>query len=151
MKYERPVPRVNGDNRPFWKGCREHELRFQKCGACGRVRWPPSAICPGCHSVSATWIVSGGRGRVFSFAIYHTSLHPGFRDDIPYVVAQVELDEGPVMISNIVDCSPESVTCDMTVEVTWKDISDEFSLPRFRPLPPCRRTRAPGGLPADRG
>lgn len=149
MKDKRPMPKVNSDNRPFWNGCRGHELRFQKCGTCGRVRWPPSGICPACHSDSTGWIVSGGRGRVFSFAVYRTAFHPGFQDAVPYVVALVELDEGPLMISNIIDCTPEDVTCDMTVEVTWEDISEEFSLPKFRPAAPEGGIDPREAVPAD--
>ena len=133
VQYNKPLPNINGDSKEFWSGCKAHELRFQKCQACGHVRWPPSIICPLCYSKDTRWIVAEGKGRVYSFAVYHTAYHPGFENDLPYVVADVELEEGPRLFTNIVDCSPSEVKCEMPVEVTWEDITEEFSLPKFRP------------------
>lgn len=133
MDYTKPLPSVNADNEFFWKGCAEHALRFQKCGHCGFVRWPASFICPECHSTKAELITASGGGKIYSFVVYHVAYHPGFKDNLPYVVALVELDEGPRFLSNIVECAPGDITCDMPVEVVWDDITDEWSLPKFRP------------------
>ncbi len=135
VQYNKPLPNVNGDSKEFWAGCKAHELRFQKCQACGHVRWPPSIICPRCYSNDTKWMVAEGKGRVYSFAVYHMAYHPGFENDLPYVVADVELEEGPRLFTNIVGCGPTEVKCDMLVEVAWEDITAEFSLPKFRP---CR-------------
>ena len=135
MVFEKPLPQPNADTKPFWDGCREHQLRFQKCQSCHHVRWPPSLICPMCYSYDTEWIVANGKGRVYTFAIYHQAYHKAFANDLPYVTAIIELEEGLHLLSNIVDCSPEKVRCDMPVAVIWDDISDEFSLPRFRPIP----------------
>lgn len=131
--YAKPLPNVNDDNREFWSGCKGHELRFQRCNDCGHVRWPPSLICPSCHSRNTQWIVSSGKGRVYTFAIYHAAFHPAFKDELPYAVADVELEEGPRLLSQIVDCPHDKIACDMAVTVTWEDITEEFSLPKFRP------------------
>jgi uncharacterized OB-fold protein len=133
VQYNKPLPNINGDSKEFWAGCKAHELRFQKCQACGHVRWPSSNICPLCYSKDAKWIVAEGKGRVYSFAVYHMAYHPGFENDLPYVVADVELEEGPRLLTNIVGCRPGEVKCEMLVEVTWEDITEEFSLPKFRP------------------
>lgn len=133
MTYQKPLPQINADNKPFWDGCKQHRLRFQKCTNCAHVRWPPSIICPECHSSETKWIVAGGKGKVYSFAVYHHAFHKTFENDIPYVVAIVSLDEGPHILSNIIGCSPEDVRCDMPVEVTWDDVTEEFSLPKFKP------------------
>jgi uncharacterized OB-fold protein len=77
MGYKKPLPKPNSDTRPFWNGCRDHELRFQRCKECGHVRWPPSIICPRCYSTETEWIVSNGRGRVYSFVVYHVAFHGG--------------------------------------------------------------------------
>jgi len=132
--YTKPLPRINDDTRPFWEGCRAHELRVQKCTACDHVRWPASIICPNCHSLKTTWITAAGTGTVYSFVIYHVAYHPAFSDDLPYVAAVVELTEGPRIFTNIIECSPEAVTCDMPVEVVWDDVTDEVTLPKFRPV-----------------
>ena len=134
MATEKPLPQVNADTRPFWDGCKEHELRFQKCTDCGHVRWPPSMICPECHADQTEWIRADGKGVVYTFAVYHRAFHPAFKDDLPYVAAVVELEEGPHLLTNIIGCKPETVRCDMPVEVSWEDITDEFSLPKFKPL-----------------
>jgi len=133
MGYKKPLPKPNADTRPFWEGCKAHQLRFQKCSQCGHLRWPPSVICPICHSSQTQWVVASGKGRVYSFAVYHVAFHPAFEDEIPYVTAVVELAEGPRILTNIVGCSPSEVRCDMPVEVVWDDVTDEFSLPKFRP------------------
>jgi uncharacterized OB-fold protein len=133
VEYNKPFPNVNGDSKEFWAGCKSHELRFQKCKTCGHVRWPPSILCPMCYSKDTKWIVAEGKGRVYSFAVYHVAYHPGFENDLPYVVADVELEEGPRLLTNIVGCRPDVVKCDMPVEVTWEDITEECSLPKFKP------------------
>jgi len=132
VAYEKPLPRPNGDTGPFWEGCKEHQLRFQRCSSCGHVRWPPSVICPICHSSNMEWIVASGKGRIYSFVVYHVAFHPTFQNDIPYVTAIVELSEGPRILTNIVGCNPSELQCDMPVKVEWDDITDEFSLPKFK-------------------
>lgn len=131
---DKPLPKLNPDNRPFWEGCRTHELRFQQCVNCGHVRWPPSDLCPRCHSTETAWLASKGAGKVYTYAVYHTAFHPGFKGDLPYTVAVVALDEGPHVLSNIVDCSPEAVSCDMPVGVVWEEVDERITLPKFRPL-----------------
>ncbi len=132
-QYHKPLPNINGDNKEFWAGCKEHELRFQKCNTCGYVRWPASIICPICYSKEMKWIVAGGMGKVYTFVIYHVAYHPGFENEVPYVVAVVELEEGPRLLTNIVCCRPDEVKQEMPVEVIWEDITEAFSLPKFRP------------------
>ncbi|MBC8466473.1 MAG: OB-fold domain-containing protein [Deltaproteobacteria bacterium] len=132
--YGKPLPRINADTSPFWEGCKNHELRFQKCNGCEHVRWPPSLICPNCLSKEATWIRSCGKGTVYTFVIYRRAFHKAFSKDIPYVTASIRLEEGPRILSNVVGCPPDKVACDMLVEVTWEDINEEFSLPKFKPL-----------------
>ncbi|MEA3358978.1 MAG: Zn-ribbon domain-containing OB-fold protein [Thermodesulfobacteriota bacterium] len=133
MVYKKPLPKPNSDTRPFWNGCRDHELRFQRCKECGHVRWPPSIICPRCYSTETEWVVSNGKGRIYSFVVYHVAFHPAFKDEVPYVTAIVELPEGPHLLTNIVECDTLEVKCDMPVEVVWEDINEEFSLPKFKP------------------
>ena len=133
MEYQKPLPKVNADTKPFWDACRNHELRFQKCTECGHVRWPPSILCPLCYSNKTEWIHASGKGTVFSFVVYHKAFHPGFEADLPYVVAIVELQEGPYFLTNIVGCDPGEMSCEMPVDVVWEDITEEFSLPKFRP------------------
>jgi uncharacterized OB-fold protein len=133
MTYGKPLPKMNSDAREFREGCREHELRIQKCGGCGHLRWPPAILCPGCLSRDTQWVKASGRGTVYSYAVYHVAFDPAFQEDLPYVVALVALEEGPRLLTNLVGCDPGAVFCDMAVEVVWDDVTDAVSLPRFRP------------------
>lgn len=134
MAYNKPLPRVNGDNQEFWEGCRNHELKFQQCASCGHIRFPASLVCPKCLCSDFQSIVSTGTGKVYTYAVYHVAFHQGFLEDLPYVVAVVELQEGPRLLTNIVGCPPEEVSCEMPVTVVWKDATPDISLPMFRPL-----------------
>jgi uncharacterized OB-fold protein len=134
VAYQKPLPQPNADDRYFWDGCREHRLLFQKCPKCGLVRWPPSIICPACHAEDTEVIEASGRGKVYTYAVYHQVYHPGFEGEIPYVTAVIELEEGPHFLSNIIGCAPGEVECGMPVEVVWEDVNREYSLPKFRPV-----------------
>ena len=135
MVYRKPLPEPDADTKPFWDGCKQHQLRFQKCRGCGHLRWPPSIICPRCYSSDTEWIVASDKGSVYTFVVFHQVYHQAFVNDIPYVTAIVELDEGPHLLTNIVGCKPDEVKCGMPVEVAWEDITEEFSLPKFKPAP----------------
>ena len=132
MPFDKLLPTPDADSKPFWAGCRNHKLMFQKCADCGEVRWPPSILCPQCHSQDTQWIESGGKGTIYTFVVYHQAFHPAFKDKLPYVAAVVQLEEGPMMLTNIIGCPHESLKCEMAVRVTWDDVSDEFSLPKFQ-------------------
>jgi len=129
----KPSPRLNADSAPFWEACRCHRLQVQQCAACGWMRWPPAFLCPRCHGKDSRWQACSGKGRVYSYVVYHKAFHPAFEGDVPYVVAIVALDEGPCLVSNIVGCDPSEVCCEMPVEVTWEDRAEGFSLPLFKP------------------
>ena len=80
------------------------------------------------------WITASGKGNIFTFAVYRQAFHPAFRNDVPYVVALVKLEEGPLLLSNIVGCEPDEVACGMYVEVTWEKVTEQFTLPKFRKM-----------------
>jgi uncharacterized OB-fold protein len=98
------------------------------------VRWPPSFLCPKCHAKEAEWILSSGRGKIFSYVVYWDTYHPAFKADVPYIVALIDLEEGPRFLSNIVECHHEEIRCDMPVMLIWEDVTEEVSLPKFRPI-----------------
>ena len=131
-EYTKPLPIPSAESEPFWEGCRRHELLLPRCQQCASYWSPPSAICPECLSMEWEWTRASGRGRIYSFGVYHRVYHPGFQDDIPYVVAVVELDEGPRLVSNVVHCTPEELQCDMPVEVIFEDVTPEATLYKFQ-------------------
>lgn len=133
LTYEKPLPSPTPDTQPFWDYCKKHELRMQKCVQCGHIRYPPGIVCPKCHSMEAEWVKLSGKGKVFSFVVFHYVYNKAFSDDVPYVAASIELEEGPRMMSNITGCKPDEVKVNMPVELYFEDISDDFALPKFKP------------------
>jgi uncharacterized protein len=132
--YAKPLPRINRLSRPFWEGAKRHELLLQRCAACGRHRFPPSERCAGCLATEHAWVRASGRGKVWSWIRMWQGYFPAFDAERPYVVAYVELDEGPRLMTSIIDCNPDEIGCEMSVEVVFDDVTDEVTLPRFRPL-----------------
>jgi uncharacterized OB-fold protein len=130
---EKPLPRPSEDSAAYWEAARHGELRMQRCAECGHIRFPPSLLCPRCLSAAADWTLLSGRGRVFSWIVIHQSQHPAFNADAPYNVAIVELEEGPRLHTNIVDCPNERIYIGMPVQVTFDRVNDEVTLPKFRP------------------
>ena len=130
----KPLPGIDEENRPFWEYCKKHELRVQKCGNCGTLRYPITSICPNCMSMDFEWAKMSGKGKVYSFAIIRRASHPAFANEIPYTVAIIQLDEGPRLESNVIGIDPQQVKVDMPVEVVFDDLSDEISLPKFKPV-----------------
>jgi hypothetical protein len=119
-------------HRPFWKGLQEHRLLLQKCEH-GHLRFIPTEICDRCSSQSWTWQPVSGRGKVYTYTVVHRAPTPAYQFDAPYVVAHVELDEGPRMISNLIDCNPAEVGIGMPVQVVFEDVSDHWTLYKFAP------------------
>ncbi len=105
----------------------------QKCRDCGAIRYYPRAQCPECLSPRTEWVRASGRGKVYTFTTTWQNQAAGFRDSLPYVMAYVELDEGPKMLTNIIDCGPEQVKIGMPVEVVYEDVTAEVTLAKFRP------------------
>jgi hypothetical protein len=135
LDYKKPVPVPSDESKPYWDGLKQHQLLIPRCDACGQYWFPPSRYCQHCRSEKWTWTQASGRGRVFSYVVYHRVYHPGFADEVPYAVAVIALDEGPRMISNVVGIAPDKLVCDMPVEVTYVDITADKTIPKFKPVP----------------
>ncbi len=133
MSADRVIPKPTPETRHYWDGAREGELRLQRCDSCDNVYFPPRPFCPECGSRDVSVIKASGRGKLFSYVINHLP-SPGFEDG-PFAIAVVELEEGPRMMSNILECeqTPEALQLDMPLEVIFEKLSDEISLPQFRP------------------
>ena len=129
----KPLPAVTLETAPYWEGCKQHELRIQKCAACANYQFYPRIYCSKCFGDRVEWVEASGRAKVATFTIVRRPVSPAFADDVPYVVALVTLDEGPTMMTNIVGCPPEKVEIGMPVAVTFEDWTPEISIPKFRP------------------
>lgn len=130
----RPVPVPTKETQPYWDGCKQHELRVQKCAACGHHQFYPRLYCTACMSDRVEWVKTSGRATVLSYTIVYRPVTQAFTDNVPYVVALVTLAEGPQMMTNIVGCEPEKVHIGMPVQVTFEDWTEEISVPKFKPL-----------------
>ena len=128
-----PLPQPTPESKPFFDALKERRLLIQRCQECGHAYYYPRPFCPACLSGRVEWVQASGRGKLYSFVINQRAA-PGFL--APYIIAVVELDEGPRMMTNLVDIEPdpEFVRCEMAVEIVFDDVDDDFTLPRFRPI-----------------
>jgi len=126
-------PRRNHETAAFWDACAEHRLVLPRCDACGELFWYPRLVCPFCGSQSVTYTDVSGRGTVYARTVIRRGGGP-YRNAAPYVLAYVELEEGPRLMTNIVDADPESVHVGQLVEVVFDPVPDSAdAIPRFRP------------------
>lgn len=129
----KPIPRVTKELAPYFAAASRHQLVVQRCSGCGLLRFPPREICSQCWSRDAEWVPVSGRGELLSFYLMHQVYHPGFAGEVPYPVVLVKLAEGPKLLSNLVDCPPGKIRIGLPVEVVFEKLSDEVTLPKFRP------------------
>lgn len=129
----KPLPAISPIDRPYWEATRRHELRLQRCLACGRFRYPASPVCPDCDADRHEWALTAGRGHVLSWVVFHRCYFPSFADEIPYNVAMIELDEGPVVVANVVGVDNAALHRGLEVDVVFEDVSPEITIPKFRP------------------
>jgi len=127
----RPLPVPTPETAHFWEGTAQGELRLQRCRACSKPYFPPQPFCPACSGDDVEIVRASGRGTLHGYVINHRAA-PGF--EAPYVIAVVELDEGPRLLTNLVDVAPdpESLPLDLPVEVVYEAVG-EMTLPMFRP------------------
>ena len=131
MDIALPQPKVNGDSLPYWTAAGEHRLLIRQCNACGARHFMPRHLCPNCWSDQLEWVESRGEGTVHSFSVVHRAPTPAFARNAPYVIALVDLDEGPRMFSNIVGENARSVAIGNRVRVIFETRDDGTVLPQF--------------------
>jgi len=130
---EKNLPRPTPETAAYWEGCRQHELLIQRCTHCGAYQFYPRILCSACMSEHVEWVQSAGCGQVLTFTIVRRAVSEAYAAEVPYVVALIQLEEGPKMMSNLVHCEPDSVEIGMPVEVVFEDWSEEITIPKFRP------------------
>ncbi len=131
--YEKPLPVIDPGTETFWAEARAHRLTIPRCLDCGRHHFYPRSLCPHCHSERLEWTPVSGRGTVYSFTVARKPAGPAFAPDLPYVIALIDLDEGPRMMTNLVVPDAEAVRIGDRVAVAFDDVTPEITLPRFRP------------------
>ena len=128
-----PLPVPDEQSKPFFEGAKRHELVLQRCRSCGALLWPVKLRCDACLNIDIEWAKVSGKGKLHTFAIMHQVFHPGFADKVPYNIVVVELDEGLRVTTNVVGCPNSELRLDMPLEVTFEDLSEEVTIPMFRP------------------
>ena len=127
----RPLPETDGMASAFWAGAAEKRLLIQRCKDCGSFQHYARPRCLSCNGRNLEMVEAGGRGQIYSFTAVQRSPYEDLPS--PYIVALVRLQEGVVMLSHIVDCSPGEIRCDQEVELKFQEIADGVSVPVFRP------------------
>ena len=130
--FSRPLPKLEGLTGEYYGWLKQHELRFQRCTQCGHWRHVPRELCPECGSGDWEWARSSGKGTVFTWSTIYRPLHPGFMNDAPYATVVVELEEGPRVLTWLVDVPPDEIAFDMPVEVVFDDVTDKVTLAKFK-------------------
>ncbi len=132
---ERPLPEPDDLTRFYWEHARQHQLAILRCGDCGSFVHPPRPLCRACLSEDLAPHIMSGRGFVHSHTLTHYVFHPAFVDAVPYPVALVELEEDPGIriVCNLVGIDPTHIRSGLPVEVVFEDVTEEISLPMFRP------------------
>jgi len=121
------APQSNIEIQPFWDATAKGQLLLKQCKACGEVHYYPRTICPFCFIDDTVWLEASGQGVIFSYSVIR-------RAEVPYVIAYVTLQEGPTMMTNIIDCDIDSVRIDMAVKVSFVDTGEGTALPMFTPV-----------------
>ena len=130
----KPLPRPQDPiEQEFWNRCQDGYLYFQRCGSCSTFRHLPRYMCAKCGSPEFSWERSTGKGTLFSWTVTHQALHQAFAEDLPFIAAVVELEEGVRMATRLIDCDRDTLELDLPVELDFEPISPEFRLPVFRP------------------
>ena len=131
----KPLPVPTPETAPYWEGLKQHELRIQRCKDCNQAYFYPRPFCPKCFSWNIEWFTASGKASLHTYEIVHRAA-PAFAADTPYVLAVVQLDEGPRMMTNLVEVEPEpsKLPLDMPLEIVYEQVSDEITLPKFRPV-----------------
>ena len=131
MRFDLPTP--DDDTRLFWEAAERGRLLIKRCASCGRAHHYPRPFCPYCWSRDVAWEQAQGTGTVYTYSVVHKNDLPPFNERVPYVAAIVELDEGPRIMTNVVDCDTEAVAVGMPVEVAFRALDTELTIPVFHP------------------
>lgn len=130
----KPVPVPDAISAPFFDGAREGKLMLQYCTECNAWSFPVRERCPHCFAAKLEWRPASGRASLYTFTIMHQVMNPGFATAVPYNVAQVDLEEGVRMVSNIVGINNRDLRPGMKLEVVFEDVGENVSIPKFRPV-----------------
>ncbi len=125
-----PTPATTLETEPFWEAAAEGRFVLPRCNSCEHVIWYPRLFCPECGSTDVSYVDAAGTGTVYSFTVVEKG-QGRWRDHSPYVLAYVELDEGPRMMTNIVGVDPDAVAIGAAVQAVFDPGKDGGAVIRF--------------------
>ncbi|WP_203555582.1 Zn-ribbon domain-containing OB-fold protein [Bacillus sp. B15-48] len=123
---------IDSDTRPHWEATKNKELLIQFCPSCKTHQFYPRVICKNCFS-DVEWVPASGKATVYSYSVVHKVFNLEFKEKLPYILALVELEEGPRMMTNIIECELDQVKIGMPVQADFSQIFGEYNLVRFKP------------------
>jgi uncharacterized OB-fold protein len=131
----KPIPVADQRDEGFWRAAARGELAIQRCQACGWYCHPPTTVCSQCFSMPPSFAFEAvsGRGSIVSWTTFRQTFLPGFRDDVPYVIALVELAEQPglTLIGRLVDGADAPFAIGSAVEVVFDETTPGVAVPAF--------------------
>ena len=130
-EYTKILPPITLATSPFWDATKQHKLKAYKCQNCGMYYWP-AIDCMKCDQPTMEWVEVTGQGEIYTFIIMHQIYDPAWKDEAPYNVCWIKLDEGPLLISNVVGCENGDLYIGMRVEAVFDEVTPEVTLPRFK-------------------
>ncbi|HWL77991.1 Zn-ribbon domain-containing OB-fold protein [Microbacterium sp.] len=134
MSQRTDLPVVESDGAPFWQALREDGVfRVVRCRSCGVVHHYPRPFCPACWSDDVEWLPASGRATLYTYSTVYMNDLPPFRDQLPYTAAVVQLEEGPRVMTRLVDCTPEQLSIGMPLRLVVFPLTDEVSIALFAP------------------
>jgi uncharacterized OB-fold protein len=136
-----PLPVLQDWNRPFFAAGLSGKLVLQRCSHCNLLIYYPRMFCPDCLSDQYRWEEMSGLGTVYSFAVVWHPQQPAFDGKVPIILAVIELDEGPQMVSTVINCTAEQTSIGMKVRAVFERIADEIAQPKFEPASPRKYGR----------
>jgi uncharacterized OB-fold protein len=127
------LPATDDETEPYWAAARDGRLLIKRCADCGATHFYPRPFCPVCWSAAVAWEEASGDAVLYTWSVVHQNDLPPFPDRVPYVAAVVDLAEGPRMMTNVVECDPDTLAVGMALRVAYRDLTDEVTVPVFVP------------------
>lgn len=126
-------PRYPAEAAPFWQACAREEFVLPGCRRCGRLFWPAGVVCPHCLSGDVAWEPAPREGTIYSYTVFHRAFDKRLEEALPYTVVSVELADGVLFNSNLINAAPDWPACGKKVRLVWRKLDGEVVLPLFQP------------------
>jgi len=131
VRFDLPSP--DDESQPFWDAARTGQFLIKRCADCGAAHFYPRPFCPRCWSTRVSWEAASGRAALYTWSVVHHNDLPPFRERLPYVAAVVDLAEGPRVMTTVVDCDAADLAIGMDLQVAYRELDEEITIPVFVP------------------